>query len=65
MLISIVDHQLEVSYQVIEISRRFDWMSMGSRADLKITFVLSGPENEVHVHGKNSSVVKHKSVTII
>lgn len=46
------DHQLEVSYQVIEISSRFGWLAPAGRDDLRIDFTLSGPDGDIHVIGE-------------
>ena len=41
------DHTLEVSFTVIEISSRFQWLSPSGKSDLTIDFTITSPENSI------------------
>lgn len=41
------DHTLEVSFTVIEINSRFQWLSPSGKSDLTIDFSVTSPENAI------------------
>lgn len=53
------DHSLEISYQVIEISSRFSWLSPSGKGDLTIDFILSSPQNEILVTERRRNEGSH------
>ena len=53
------DHSLEISYQVIEISSRFSWLSPSGKSDLTIDFTLYSPRNAILVSDRRRNEGSH------